>query len=59
MRQLLVDAHPYLEPHIKISCEKIHKCTFQGNDRIEEQCDFPWAREDNRTHKPVKYIGEN
>jgi thymidylate synthase ThyX len=59
MRQALVNAHPYLEPHIKISCEKIHKCTFQGADRIEEQCDFPWATEDNRTHKPLKYIGED
>lgn len=58
MRQLLVEAHPYLEPHIKISCENIHKCTFQGNDRVEEQCDFPWAREDNRTHRPKTYIGE-
>src|SRR6478736_1043724 len=28
MRALLVEAHPYLEPHIKVTCEKIHRCTF-------------------------------
>jgi hypothetical protein len=58
MRTVLVEAHPNLEPHIKISCEKIHKCTFQGSERVEEQCDFPWAREDNRTHPPKHYIGQ-
>jgi Thymidylate synthase complementing protein len=51
MRRLLVEAHPYLEPHIKISCEKQHKCTFQGPERVEETCDFPWATEDNRVYR--------
>jgi thymidylate synthase (FAD) len=51
MRQLLVEAHPYLEPHIKISCEKQHKCTFQGPERVEETCPFPWATEDNRVYR--------
>jgi thymidylate synthase ThyX len=51
MRRLLVEAHPYLEPHIKISCEKVHKCTFQGPERVEETCDFPWAKEGNRTYR--------
>ena len=51
MRRILVEAHPYLEPHIKISCERIHKCTFQGPERVEETCDFPWATEDNRTYR--------
>ena len=51
MGELLVEAHPYLEPHIKISCEKIHKCTFQGPERVEETCSFPWAREDNRVYR--------
>lgn len=53
MRELLVQAHPYLAEHILISCEKIHKCTFHGAEPVENTCSFPWAREDNRTH-PAK-----
>jgi thymidylate synthase (FAD) len=49
MRKLLVEAHPYLEPHIRISCERVHKCTFQGEEPTAESCDFPWARSDTRT----------
>ena len=52
MRRLLVEAHPWLEPHVKISCEKPRKCTFQGWETVEGQCDFPYATEDNRTFKP-------
>jgi thymidylate synthase ThyX len=51
MRRLLVESHPYLEPHIKISCERLHKCTFQGPERVEETCTFPWAKEDNRVYR--------
>jgi thymidylate synthase-like protein len=54
MGMLLVEAHPYLAPHVKISCEKIHKCTFQGPERVEETCSFPWATEDNRTYRQRK-----
>jgi len=46
MRSLLVEAHPYLEPHIKISCERIKKCTFQGEEPTAGTCDLPWARKD-------------
>ena len=70
MRKLLVAAHPWLEPYIKISCEKTsgavdaalvldkggmaqaHTCTFMGWEQVEGQCDFPWARETNRSFKP-------
>lgn len=58
MREILVELHPYLEPHIKISCEKVHKCTYQGTERIEETCTFPWAQEDNRVFKPTRYLGD-
>jgi hypothetical protein len=69
MRELLVAAHPYLDPYVKISCEKTrgaldaddefhrldgsnaHHCTFQGWEHVEPQCDFPWARESNRSFK--------
>lgn len=95
MRRLLLEAHPWLEPYVKISCEKTgtectackgtgtcqvcggaggnepstacpvcmggecvtcdghggtgRKCTFQGWESVERQCDFPWANQDNRT----------
>jgi len=58
MRKLLIDRHPYLEPHILISCEKGHKCTYQGRERVEETCNFSWAKEDNRVFKPARYLGE-
>lgn len=81
MRKLLLEAHPWLEPYIKISCEKTgtlcpvcqgsgyedsgygtkepceactgssyynRKCTFQGWESVEGQCDFPWAKQKNR-----------
>jgi thymidylate synthase (FAD) len=81
MRQILVERYPFLEPYIKISCEKTkgaldseaierdwsettgeatgtipagftdHHCTFQGWERVEGQCPFPWARESNRSFK--------
>lgn len=28
------------------------KCTFQGWENVEEQCDFSWAKEENRTFQP-------
>jgi len=107
MRRVLVEAHPFLEPHVKISCEKTGKdcptckgsgwihtdgvaasandlaiqkhaaeineeppyrlegcptcggrggigrqCTFQGWENVERQCDFPWAKQDNRVFLP-------
>jgi thymidylate synthase (FAD) len=52
MGRLLVEAHPWLEPYVKISCEKIQRCTFQGWERVEGQCDFPWAKEELRTFRP-------
>jgi flavin-dependent thymidylate synthase len=74
-RAALIEAHPWLEPHIKISCEKTgpakipvsgapiethwdtveHHCTFQGWEVVEGQCDFPWAKEEARTFKPVHH----
>lgn len=102
MRRVLVEAHPFLEPYIKISCEKgslcnmckgsgwifwddgtaadpievakiqegdpnpfahcpeckgngsrERKCTFQGWENVEGQCDFPWAKQTNRVFLPT------
>lgn len=104
-RRVLLEAHPFLEPYVKISCEKtgsecefckgsgwLHddgtaasveevaeylkaaaddpvyfldscencagmgyvgrKCTFQGWENVERQCDFPWAKQSNRVFLP-------
>lgn len=113
MGRLLAEAHPFLAPYIKISCEKgsdcqgcrgsgymwhdgipadpgevkhfrdnpdsyrkedivichscsgigslDRRCTFQGWENVEEQCDFPWAKQNNRTFLPnPKFrIGDN
>lgn len=78
-RRVLLEAHPFMEPYVKISCEKTkgaldvkgqddawgpgaqHHCTFQGWEEVDEQCDFPWARETNRTfrskHHSIKREG--
>lgn len=51
-KDVLVAAHPWLEPYVKISCEKPQRCTFQGWESPEGQCDFPWAKDELRTFKP-------
>lgn len=53
MRRLLIEAHPWMEPYVKISCEKVQRCTFQGWETVEGQCDFPWAKEELRTFQPA------
>jgi hypothetical protein len=83
MRRVLIEAHPWLEPYIKISCERTasakdgvpvtgypdsrveregyhpaafdHTCTFQGWEEVEGQCDFPWARESNRSFRSERH----
>lgn len=52
MRNELVMAHPWMEPYVKITCEKTKVCEFQGWERVEGHCHFPWAKEDNRRYKP-------
>jgi len=96
-RRLLIEAHPWLAPYVKISCqdgpcpnclgtgaeegyvvqnfsgdevrnvptarcEKCagtgmvgSRCTFQGWETVEGQCEFPWAKEENRTFKPLHH----
>ena len=110
MRRVLLEAHPILEPYVKISCEKgplcnlckgsgwmftdgiaadpdevqiiqaaiarapepsrvdnpleecpeckgngsrVRKYTFQGWENVEKQCDFPWAKQNNRVFLPT------
>lgn len=57
MRELLVEAHPYLAEHILVSCEKPQRCTYQGSERVEGSCDLPWAKESLRTYMPKRYLG--
>lgn len=58
MRALLIESHPYLAKHIQISCEPVHRCTYQGRERIEDACDLPWAIEKDRAFKPKMYLGD-
>lgn len=51
-RRVLLEAHPWLEPYVKITCEKTGVCEFQGWEVVEGQCTLPMAREDNRRFKP-------
>lgn len=32
-----------------------HACTYQGWESVEGQCDFPWARESNRTFRSTHH----
>jgi flavin-dependent thymidylate synthase len=54
-RKVLLEAHPWLEPYVKITCEKTGICEFQGWEVVEGQCTLPMAREDNRRFKPVHH----
>lgn len=106
MGRLLSEAHPWLAPYIKISCQdgpcsecggigyfqtewadvkdpallsrligepeggvallrcdrcdgtgkEGSKCTFQGWEQVEDQCGFPWAKEELRTYKPEAHL---
>ena len=65
MKKALIEKCPWLEEHIKITCEKTsggikglpHKCTYQGWEQVEDQCTFEWALEENRTFKSRKVAG--
>lgn len=54
-RRVLLEAHPWLEPYVKITCEKTGICEFQGWENVEGQCTLPMAKEDNRRFKPVHH----
>lgn len=45
MRKQLLEKLPFLEPFIKITCEKTKKCMFQGWESTDGACDFEWNRE--------------
>lgn len=57
MRKQLVEKLPFLDEHIKISCEKNHKCTFQGWENVEEYCDLPWSGD--RVFKSEHFTSNN
>ncbi len=44
MAKELLDKFPWLEPYVKISCEKIKKCTFQGWEETDGVCEFSWNK---------------
>lgn len=53
MRKELVRVLPFLEPYIKLTCEKTHKCMFQGWESTEGACEFPWNKD--RVFKSEKF----
>lgn len=55
MREVLIADHPWIEPYVKITCERSHVCEFQGWERVEGHCPLPWAREDNRRFKSERH----
>lgn len=62
MREALLEVCPWLDPFIKVSCEKTrpngeqeHMCTYQGWERVEGHCPLAWAKEDNRVWKSSKF----
>jgi len=55
-REALIEAHPWIEPYVKITCEKTKVCEFQGWEQVEGQCTLPWAKEDNRRFQPEHRI---
>ena len=64
MRSALVEECAWLEPYIQIGCERTrpngtmpHMCTYQGWEKVEGQCPFIWAKEDNRVWKSSKFEG--
>lgn len=65
MKQEIIKVCPWLEPYIKISCEKTrsvsseneHMCTYQGWEKVEGHCPLPWAKEANRVWKSSKFEG--
>lgn len=54
-RKVLLEKHPWLEPYVKITCEKTGICEFQGWESVEGQCTLPMAKESNRRFKPVHH----
>jgi len=65
MKKELISVCPWLEEHVKISCEKTgpginglpHKCTYQGFEKVEGNCTLEWAIEENRIYKSRKVLG--
>lgn len=55
MGGILAAEYPWLAKYIKISCENVQRCTFQGWESVDDQCDLPWAQDANRTYKPVAH----
>jgi len=57
MRRQLIEKLPFLEPYIKISCEKVGRCTFQGWENVEDFCPLPYAKD--RIFKSKYFTSDN
>jgi thymidylate synthase ThyX len=54
VRQSGKDSAFFAESTPRVEVE--HHCTFQGWEKVEAQCPFPWALEEARTFKPKQSI---
>jgi thymidylate synthase (FAD) len=45
MKNEVVKIFPWMDEFVKISCEKIKKCMFQGWESTDGVCDFEWNHE--------------
>lgn len=50
MREEVLLKFPWMEPFIKVSCEKTKKCMYQGLEDTTKDCEFDWRGD--RVFKP-------
>lgn len=50
MREEVLKKFPWMEPYIKVSCERSKRCQYQGWESTEFDCELPWKND--RVYKP-------
>jgi len=60
MKEAVKEKAPWIAEQAKISCEipqpdGSHKCTYRGAEVVEGYCPLPWAQEENRLWKSVRF----
>ena len=50
MREEVLKIFPWMEPYVKVTCEKTKRCMYQGLEDTQNDCEFPWKTD--RVYKP-------
>lgn len=50
MREEVLKVFPWMEPYIKVTCEKTKRCMYQGLEDTTLDCEFTWRTD--RVYKP-------